>query len=443
VKQVPFIKLVIYVGGFLLLISPLHATEWFISPAGNDANAGTSEGAPFQSLQKADSVVEPGDTITVLDGTYPVGAITKSGKPEAWITVRAKNRRVPVFSLAESARLDPGHAYMAEYNGFSLVNVAYVKLIGLSVQGWNPDHHAVDSGHGICIQSSHHILIKDCRVSDCSGAGIGGSPEHWIGNQRIKGPEDFITIEDNEVSGCAFWCKYDTSGISLWVATSAGLGADPSGYNMIVRRNISHGNANRIAADGKPVEAATDGNGIIIDYFQDYPYNTLVEGNLVYDNGGRGITSTHSSNLTFRYNTCWHDCINPLGVGSGGPWDTGELEADDGNNILMEDNIAVANDKAWSKSLLVASKSAVLKNNLFMGPCRVDKEVKLTESGTISGDPKFIRPSADPAVADFRLQARSPALGAGNGTPPSPDLAGTVRASGTAGDLGAIQGGGK
>ena len=403
---------VVCVGGFLLPATPLHATEWFISPSGNDANAGTREETPFQSLSKADSVLAPGDTITILDGVYPIGAITKSGNPGAWITVRAKNRRAPVFSLAESARRNPGDPGVVEWNVFSLVNVSYIRLIGFRVQGWNPAHAVVGIGNGICLQSCHHIVVRDCQVSDCSGCGIGGSPEHWIGNQRIPGPEDFITIEDNEVSGCAYWSRYDTSGISLWVATSAGLGADPSGYNMIVRRNISHDNANKVGANGQPIETATDGNGIIIDSFQDYPYNTLVEGNLVYNNCGRGITSTHSSNLTYRDNTCWHNTRNRLGVGAGGPWPTGELEADAGDHVLIENNIAVANNNPWSKALILSVKTAVLRNNLLVGPRQVEKTTGLTETGTLTADPKFINPSADPKVANFHLQAGSPARGA-------------------------------
>jgi hypothetical protein len=330
---------------------------------------------------------------------------------------------------------------VVEWNGFGLVNVSYIKVIGISVQGWNPTHTVVSSGHGICIQASHHIVIQDCRVSDCSGGGIGGSPEYWIGNKKIKGPEDFITIQDNEVSGCAFWCKYDGSGIGLWVATDAGMGSDPSGYNMVVRRNIVYDNANKVGADGKPIETATDGNGIIIDYFQSYPYNTLVEGNLVYNNCGRGITSTHSSNLTYRYNTCWHNTRNALGIGSGGPWDAGELDAEAGDNVLIEDNIAVANSNPWSKALVLSPKTAVLRNNLLAGPRSVDKDVRLTESGTVVADPKFVNPSADPARADFRLKTESPARNAADpATPPNPDLAGAIPGQGGAHDLGAYQG---
>ena len=58
-----------------------------------------------------------------------------------------------------------------------------------------------------------------------------------------------------------------------------------------MRNNISHDNMTRIAGEH------TDGNGIIIDYFNQpwdanpvpYKYPTLVENNLVYENGGKGI----------------------------------------------------------------------------------------------------------------------------------------------------------
>ena len=99
----------------------------------------------------------------------------------------------------------------------------------------------------------------------------------------------------------------------------------------------------------------------------------------------------------------------------------------------------MANDTAWSVAILLSAKSAVLRNNLLLGPRLVDKAVRLTESGTITGDPKFVNPGLDPKVADFRLQAGSPALRAANSAPaPDPDLAGTARPQGAA-SLGAYQ----
>ncbi len=425
------------------LSSPAQAAEWFISPSGYDAaNTGMSERSPFQSMFKANSVLAPGDTLILLDGTYPAGAITKAGAPKAWITVRAKTPRKAILSLELSARQNPGNPGLLEWNCLSLANVFYIKVIGLSMQGWNPKHATVSSGHGINIQGCHHILIRDCRVKDCSGSGISGSPELWTGSNKVNGPLDFITIENNEVSGCAFWNQYLCHGISLWKAHSAGLGADPSGFNCFIRRNISYGNENKVGPWGGPVAKATDGNGIILDCNNDngYPHATLVEGNLVFNNGGRGIHVLKSDNVTVRYNTCWHNNRCRLD----GTWKQGELESDGSARFRAEDNIAAGNTNAWSAALALHSFGPtlpmVLKNNLLFGAREVNQQVALTETGTLRADPRFVNPSADPAVADFRLQAGSPAIRAGDATPtPNPDLAGIPRPQGPANDLGAYK----
>ena len=342
------------------------AAEYFVSPTlGNDSNAGTTELEPLKTTDAADKKLLPGDTMTLLDGTFPILWVRKSGQPDAWITVRALHRQAAVISLGATPEANP------EWNCVNLEHVNYLKVIGLTVQGWNPKHQVVQAGHGIEIVGCHHILILDCRVADASGSGIGGGPVYWDAKGKHTGPLDFITLLGNEVSGCAFWDEYDGSGVSLWEANSAGLGADPSGYNIVIRNNLSYGNANRVGANGKPMPTATDGNGIILDYFQEfnYPYASLVEGNTVYDNGGRGITSTHTCNWTARHNTCKHDCLYALGIGSGGPWSTGELDAETATNFLAEDNVTVSNTNQWSKALVLNdSKDVTLKHNQFKGP---------------------------------------------------------------------------
>src|SRR5882762_7906258 len=45
---------------------------YYVSPTGSDSNAGTSA-APFQTIQHAANVVNPGDMVIVRDGTYNAG----------------------------------------------------------------------------------------------------------------------------------------------------------------------------------------------------------------------------------------------------------------------------------------------------------------------------------------------------------------------------------
>src|SRR5215216_988786 len=83
----------------MLAITPALHADLYVSPQGSDANAGT-EDKPLQTLQKADSLAKPGDTVWIMGGIYRNAAsaqgggtsslltITKSGAPNAWITWR-------------------------------------------------------------------------------------------------------------------------------------------------------------------------------------------------------------------------------------------------------------------------------------------------------------------------------------------------------------------
>ncbi|MBQ4218475.1 MAG: DUF1565 domain-containing protein, partial [Butyrivibrio sp.] len=83
-----------------------YAADWYISPSGNDSNAGTSTSAPFKSLMRAQDAASSGDTVYIMGGTYNdfgiaakdnnynyVNEFTKSN-----ITYRAyTSKDVPVF----------------------------------------------------------------------------------------------------------------------------------------------------------------------------------------------------------------------------------------------------------------------------------------------------------------------------------------------------------
>src|SRR5690349_1299112 len=70
-----------------------HSTRLYVSPGGSDAAAGT-KAAPFRSIQRAADAAEPGDTVVVRAGEYRGGArlvsLTKSGRPDAWITFQSE-----------------------------------------------------------------------------------------------------------------------------------------------------------------------------------------------------------------------------------------------------------------------------------------------------------------------------------------------------------------
>src|ERR671911_3043346 len=74
--------------------TPAHAQGgvYYVNPdtkVGNNANTGTSSGAPFATLQKALDVAQAGATINLAPGTYREAVITKrAGTAAAPITVK-------------------------------------------------------------------------------------------------------------------------------------------------------------------------------------------------------------------------------------------------------------------------------------------------------------------------------------------------------------------
>ena len=81
--KTPF-KPILLVFGILFWISGYslaQAATYYVAPTGNNANPGTIS-QPFATLQKAHDVANPGDTIYMRGGTYPMPAqtvITRNG----------------------------------------------------------------------------------------------------------------------------------------------------------------------------------------------------------------------------------------------------------------------------------------------------------------------------------------------------------------------------
>lgn len=76
--------------GVALLSVTCGATEYFVSSQGSDAAAGTRQ-APFATIQKAASIMQPGDTCYITAGTYS----------ETVIPARSGTADLPIVYIAE------------------------------------------------------------------------------------------------------------------------------------------------------------------------------------------------------------------------------------------------------------------------------------------------------------------------------------------------------
>ena len=347
---------------------------------GLDRNLGTSEKLPFKTIDRANQQVGAGDTVLVKNGTYNENlTIATSGTAQSWITFKAFPGHKPVVRGSSGA--------------FNVVS-SYVKIIGFEIVS------IAENGIAIGGNNNHHVQILNNRVHDCGCNGIGG----------IK--TDYLTIENNIVYRNSFTAPWMCSGISIYQAQDSD---SKPGFHNIVRGNISYSNENkRVNKDGK----VTDGNGIIIDDFKHtqgkiksakYLSSTLVENNIVFDNGGRGINIFQSERVTVRNNTSFKNSKSKtLYEGS-----DGEISSLNSDNNSFSHNITYGRDR--SRRTLVDSKSSGNKwdyNLSYNGKIAVDKKI-LGKHNLVDVDPLFISPSISIDKANFRLRPKSPAIGLG------------------------------
>jgi parallel beta-helix repeat protein len=281
--------------------SPANGRTLHVEVNGSSSGNG-SKAAPFETIQQALKVVEPGDTILVGAGEYvdPEGiSVKKSGTPDAWIKIKAAPGARPklVSSNWSGIALAFGISYV-EIDGFELSWVRHPSL---------PQTH----GTGIApMYATHHIRILNNIIYGFGTAGVGALDT------------DYIYVEGNVLFNNAKTSPYGGSCISLCRAFHAD---DKPGYRNVVRRNVCFDNEllqSTAVTSGGNGHALTDGNGIIIDVFNrsranplkkhsedkggplaPYYGRTLVENNLLYDNGGRGIHVFRSSNVDVVNNT--------------------------------------------------------------------------------------------------------------------------------------------
>ncbi|MFE2879347.1 DUF1565 domain-containing protein [Streptomyces roseus] len=159
---------------------------YFVNPSGNDSNAGRSTRSPFRTLQKAADSAGPGDTVSIMNGTYSersegsnVLTIKRSGLPGAPITFTAHPGHHPVIHPVKA------------WNGISVHGASYISVKNLEVKGNNdaltPARAERESKKGDptfntnCISveqdrstgaQSHHVEVTGNEVHGCAGGGI-------------------------------------------------------------------------------------------------------------------------------------------------------------------------------------------------------------------------------------------------------------------------------
>ncbi|MEH2421171.1 MAG: choice-of-anchor D domain-containing protein [Nostoc sp.] len=376
-------------------------TTFYVSGTGNDKFNGLSQGGAFRSLQKAADLVKAGDTVYVMNGTYtsPYANILhiadKHGRADAPITFTALPGQTPVLQ-----------ANGKNWQAISITGSTYVVIQGLTLVG-NRDNitlkdaleqkdnlnNPATSGSGIFVtvsidnpnQHSSHITISNNNVSKFPGAGIGTALS------------DYITVENNVVSGNSWYSPYGTQGITmlnLWNSDN-----NTTDYKVIIRGNTSFDNKSLIP--WKTAGAITEGHGIMLDTSYDgnvaYTGKALISNNLVYNNGGAGIQIFKGENPV--------DIVNNTIYQNSKVLSDGEIFLNVAKNVRVYNNILYGSQ---GESLIFNNKST---NLTFNNNLAYNGVFNVRGSGNIlNQNPLFV----NPANRNFSLQPGSPAIDAGS-----------------------------
>ena len=236
-----------------LLLFPLAscASQYYVSPTGNDANSGTLL-APWLTGNHAQAIVHPGDTVYFRSGKYTNMAIqTTAGTSGSPITFKAYPGERP---LIQSLTNGSAHA------------------IGLSKNYYILDGFSTSGGlAGIGLYNSSFSIIQNCDVHDSYGNGISvafnGATNNIIRNCRV-----YNTTLMN-------WPRTYTNGWGGGISIASGA------HGCLVENCVAyfiHGEG--ILVGG--VNRGTIRNCIVSDTFRTHLYSNggdnLLEGNIVY-----------------------------------------------------------------------------------------------------------------------------------------------------------------
>jgi len=190
------------------------------------------------------------------------------------------------------------------------------------------------------------------------------------------------------------------------------------GYKMIIRNNISYANRNYVpffySHTDPEHRKITDGNGIIVDTNREsikivngektsIPYigRTLIENNVSYLNGGKGINLYKSDHIDVINNTTYQNSqtenLNLIG----------EIIAGEADDINIYNNIVYPQINEKSISLWNTGSLINIGYNLIYN---TDKYLSPDVGDIIGLDPLFVNIDPHTNQYDFRLKAGSPAI---------------------------------
>jgi predicted Rdx family selenoprotein len=213
----------------LLLCSISYGRTFYLSPQGADSNPGTLD-QPFFTLNKAWTVLAPGDTIYLRGGIYQYESTQylkdKEGNSTNLIKIWSYPDEQPIITR------DPSSYFAYTWASGILFSGNYFHWKGIEITGFKQQDHSVytglrvsDANNNIFEQINSHHNGHGCVITGKSGNNL-------VLNSDFHHNQDPLTTLEysnadgleicyipagftNTVKGCRFWWNSD-DGIDLW-----------------------------------------------------------------------------------------------------------------------------------------------------------------------------------------------------------------------------------
>ena len=462
-------------------LSPAQ-TGWYVHQSGgSNSNIGTSPAAAFKTVDKAVSVVQPGDTIYVM-GEYT----NASYNPSYQYTDNINDPHI--WTQENSFRVNGLHGAPGQYitfkpydgntilkgDGANIVrftNCSYIRFEGFEIQG-EVDNIPLstalalqflfidDMGNVVYrvppgttdaeIESmTFSVLGSVTRPSYTDTRGlyfsnvdhvdiIGNIIHHTPGNGLRVAVCDYVNIIGNEVHNTSRKSYSGTHG--LVVASAASIDGN-NGHKIFITHNLVHHNYNEIYSWSPQKDIITphidEGKGISLQ--RNMPADGWVNGrflvanNITYWNGYSGVHANEGARMDFINNTSYKNYYTAQytynDLTKSGQFG---ITAQDCESIRMVNNISYTGPGIKKAFGAGNTSNLEVSNNVVYGD--LDLEVDAVDQNSIFADPEFV----DPDNFNFNLQDTSPAINAGSASDaPSDDFAGVDRDA--APDIGALE----
>ncbi len=285
----------------LFLTERIFAQPYYVALNGNDQNAGT-EALPFRTIEKAVSVIQPGETIYIRGGTYDLLttiAISKSGTSNAMISLHAFSDERPVLDFS-------GQALDGSNRGIKLGG-SYWHIKGIDITG--------AGDNGIKIEGGSYNIIENCAFYRNRDSGM--QLDNGASDNTIINCDSYYNADPPDYGDAdGFAPKMNVGSNNYFYGCRAWKNCD-DGWDGYLRNTDDINNSaencwsfeNGYLEDGTDPGAKANGNGFKMGGSDDklLKHNFTLKNCMAFKNKGKGFDQNNNKGSMILYNCSGHN----------------------------------------------------------------------------------------------------------------------------------------